>query len=346
MSDSSPAVRAKACAAAAVDPANLDAFLVHLNKVMQTPAGIDAVLAAVCYGARFGSIVLNTAGGRALFHEPVRQLAAVLLALPTRASSSALVLLTSTNSKAAANITTAGAAKAAAGASALVLAQRLRALGTLMTEARMMLRLWGLLSMYVWARQLLGQLLARRRVAAAAKKEKEAAAAATAAEVAPTGEKDGEAAAEKVDKAAAEKAAAAKVVPPTSTAEVLIGWTQLLSCIAYQVTENAAYLSGKGVLGATPAQQGKLYRWSSRSFSVFVAAELSRLAVQYTHQTTDTPAKKAQAVELHKNLVRYASFAPVMAHYGMEKGFLGDTALTILGCIPAAIQIHRTWKET
>ncbi|KAL1897117.1 hypothetical protein Sste5346_004322 [Sporothrix stenoceras] len=343
MSDS-PAVRAKACAAAAIDPANLDAFLVHLNKVMQTPAGIDAVLAAVCYGARLGSVVLNTAGGRALFHEPVRQLAAVLLALPTRASSSALVLLTS-NSKAT-GVTTAGAAKAAAGASALVLAQRLRALGTLMTEARMMLRLWGLLSMYVWARQLLGQLLARRRVAAAAKKEKEAKAAAVSAAVAPTDEKDGEVKAEQAEKAAAEKAEAAKVVPPTSTAETFIGWTQLLSCIAYQVTENAAYLSSKGVLGGTPAQQGKLYRWSSRSFSVFVAAELGRLAVQYAHQTTDTPAKKAQAVELHKNLVRYASFAPVMAHYGMEKGFLGDTALTILGFIPAAIQIHRTWNQT
>ncbi|ERT01221.1 peroxin 11c [Sporothrix schenckii 1099-18] len=337
MSDS-PAARAKAVASAAIDPANIDAFIVKLNKVMQTPGGIDAVLAAVCYGARLGSVILNTAGGRALFHEPVRQLAAVLLALPTRASASALVLVTSSGNKNT-NVTTAGAAKAAAGASALVLAQRLRALGTLLTEARMMLRLWGLLSMYVWARQLVGQLLARRRVAAAAQKEKAAAAAAAAEPSDKT--KEGE------EKAAvAEKEAAAKVVPPTSTAETLVGWTQLLSCIVYQVTENAAYLSGKGVLGATPAQQGKLYRWSSRAFSVFVAAELGRLAVQSMHQTTDTPAKKAQALELHKNMVRYASLAPVMAHWGMEKGFLSDVSLTILGCIPAAIQIHKTWKET
>ncbi|CAK7210583.1 hypothetical protein SCUCBS95973_000838 [Sporothrix curviconia] len=327
MSASSPAARAKAAAAAAVDPANLDAFLVHLNKCMQTPAGIDAVLAAVCYGARLGSVVLNTAGGRALFHEPVRQLAAVLLALPTRAG--ALVILSSSNNNSVK--AQAGAAKAAAGASALVLAKRLRALGTLLTEARMMLRLWGLLSMYVWARQLLGQLLARRRAAAAKK-----AAAPAAAAVAET--KEGEAPEAPVAEAA--------VAPPTSTAETLVGWTQLLSCIAYQVTENWAYLAGKGVLGASPAQQGKLYRWSSRSFSVFVVAELGRIAVQYTHQATDTPEKKAQARELHKNLVRYASLAPVMAHWGMEKGFLSDTALTILGCIPAAIQIHRTWKET
>ncbi|CAK7216647.1 hypothetical protein SBRCBS47491_002898 [Sporothrix bragantina] len=322
MSTSSPAVKAKAAAAACLDPANLDAFIVHLNKCMQTPAGIDAVLAAVCYGARLGSVVLNTAGGRALFHEPVRQLAAVLLALPTRAG--ALVILTNNGVKAQTGATsTAAAAKAAAGASALVLAQRLRALGTLLTEARMMLRLWGLLSMYVWARQLLSQLLARRRAAAAKK-------AASVVE-----QKEGEAPAE-----------AETVIPPTSTAETLVGWTQLLSCIAYQVTENWAYLASKGVLGATPAQQGKLYRWSSRSFSVFVVAELGRIAVQYAHQTTDTPEKKAQALELHKNLVRYASLAPVMAHWGMEKGFLSDTALTILGCIPAAIQIHRTWKET
>ncbi|CAK7198353.1 hypothetical protein SEUCBS139899_001014 [Sporothrix eucalyptigena] len=323
----SPAVRAKAAATAALNPANLDAFLVHLNKCMQTPAGIDAVLAAVCYGARLGSVILNTAGGRALFHEPVRQLAAVLLALPTRAG--ALVILTENGTKAATGVSTAGAAKAAAGASALVLAKRLRALGTLLTEARMMLRLWGLLSMYVWARQLLSQLLARRRLAAAKKTE-------------PVEKKAGE----EGEVTAAAEEPEAKVLPPTSTAETFVGWTQLLSCIAYQVTENAAYLASKGVLGATPAQQGKLYRWSSRSFSVFIAAELGRLAVRYTHQTTDTPEKKAQAVELHKNLVRYASLAPVMAHWGMEKGFLSDTALTILGCIPAAIQIHKTWKET
>ncbi|CAK7262677.1 hypothetical protein SEPCBS119000_000101 [Sporothrix epigloea] len=325
MSTSSPAVRAKGAVSAALDPAVLDAFLVHLNKCMQTPAGIDAVLAASCYGARLASAILHTAGGRALFHEPARKLAAVLLALPTRAG--ALVILSSSGVKTQTRTaTTTAAAKAAAGASALALAGRLRALGALLAEARLMLRLWGLLSMYVWARQLLGQLLARRQTAASRK----AAIAANATE-----EKEGEV-----------TSSTPAPIPPTSTAETLVGWTQLLSCIAYQVTENMAYLASKGVLGASPAQQGKLYRWSSRSFSVFIAAELGRLAVQFTHQTTDTPEKKTQAVELHKDMARYASLAPMTAHWGMEKGFLSDTALAVLGSIPAAIQMHRIWKET
>ncbi|CAK7566112.1 MAG: hypothetical protein SEPTF4163_004047 [Sporothrix epigloea] len=315
MPASSPAVRTKATMAAALDPAALDAFLVHLNKCMQTPAGIDAVLAALCYGARLGSVILNTAGGRALFHEPVRQLAAVLLALPSRAG--ALVILTNQGVKTRGR----AAAKAAAGASALVLARRLSALGALLAEARMMLRLWGLLSMYVWARQLLGQLLARRHAAAVRK------AAATS---------------ESIED---EITLSAAPIPPTSTAETLVGWTQLFSCIAYQVTENMAYLASKGVLGASPAEQDKLYRWSSRSFSVFIVAELGRLAVQYTHQTTETPEKKAQAAELHKDLARYASLAPITAHWGSEKGFLSETAIAVLGFIPAAIQMHRIWKD-
>ncbi|CAK7242316.1 MAG: hypothetical protein STHCBS139747_003804 [Sporothrix thermara] len=380
MSASPPvADRAKAAAAAVLHPAKLDAFIVHLNKVMQTPNGIDAVLAAVCYGARLGSVVLSTAGGRALLHEPVRQLASVLLALPARAG--ALVILTNNGGDSGSGkkaMSTATAAKAAAGASALVLAQRLRALGSLLTEARMMLRLWGLLSMYVWARQLLGQLLARRSAGkmtakaadvtaapAAAPAPAPAPAEATDASVAENKEGEGEgegeankteAAAAATDAAAAAAAAAATVptttaataapvIPPSSTAETLVGWTQLISCVAYQVTENAAYLASKGVLGASPAQQGKLYRWSSRAFSVFIAAELGRLVVQFTQQATDTPEKKAQAGELHKNLVRYASLAPITAHWSMENGFLGDTALTVLGGIPAAIQMHRTWTQ-
>ncbi len=323
MSTASSPARANASAALARHAAALDAFVVHLNKCMETPAGIDAVLAAVCYGARLAAVVLNTAAGRALLHEPARQLAAVLLALPTRASG--LVLLTGTATATATTTTTKKAAKAAAAASALVLAKRLRALGSLMTEARMMLRLWGLLSMYVWARQMVKQLWASRQPAAAAAAPKESA--------------EGEATTETA------------VAPTTASSrrsalETIVGWTQLASCIAYQVPENWAYLSSKGVLGATPAQQGRLYMWSSRAFAVFVAAELGSLGVKIARQATETPAQKAEALELHRNLVRYASLAPVMTHWSLEKGFLGETALTVLGFIPAALQMHKTWTET
>lgn len=291
--------------AAVKTAAHLDAFIVRLNKCLQTPSGIDAVLAIVCYTARLGSVLLNTAAGRALLHEPVYRLAVIFASRPSIRS---ILVQTSGPSS----------LKTDAATAALVLAKRMRALGTLLTEARMMLRLWGLVSMYVWARSLLKQLLAKQITAA---KTQDA-------------EKNGE-----------DGDAVAKADEP-STVETLIGWTQLLTCIGYQVTENYAYLSSKGVLGASPAKQSSLYIWSSRSFSVYVAVELARGAYNIVHHgVSDTPAKKAAAIELHRNFARYASLAPVMGHWSLEKGFMNEAGLTVCGFIPAALQIHKIWQD-
>ena len=300
------AIKSPSIPPAAVKTAvHLDAFIVRLNKCLETPSGIDAVLAIVCYTARLGSVLLNTAAGRALLHEPVYRLAVVIASRPSLRS---VLVQTSGPSS----------LKTDAAAAALVLAKRMRALGTLLTEARMMLRLWGLVSMYVWARSLLKQLLAKQITAV---KTQDA-------------EKNGE---------------DGDVVPKAdgpSTVESLIGWTQLLSCIGYQVTENYAYLSSKGVLGASPAKQSSLYIWSSRSFSVYVAVELARGAYNIVHHgVSDTPAKKAAAFELHRNFARYASLAPVMGHWSLQKGFMNEAGLTVFGFIPAALQIHKIWQS-
>ncbi|OAA67080.1 hypothetical protein SPI_01656 [Niveomyces insectorum RCEF 264] len=303
-------------------PANIDAFLLHLNKCMSTPGGIDAVLAAVCYSARISAVVLSTAAGRALLHAPVRQLVALALALPARASN--LVLLTEISSPAAAAAATASSSgRAAAAAAALVLAQRLRALGSLMTEARMILRLWGLLSM--------------QETAAAAKTGNEAEA-----------------------KTEADSATTTTTTTTTpSTAETVLTWTQWATCTLYQAYENGAYLARRGVLGWSPETQARANRWSCRFFAVYVAIELGRLTAQTVQAAqaaqaapagTDADAdtdtnQQATARERRKNLVRYAALAPVMAHWSLEQGFLGETGLTLLGSIPAALQIHRAWNE-
>lgn len=281
--------------AAALSPARLDAFLVRLNDVMQTPSGSDAVLATVCYGARTASVLLTAAAGRQLVGDAV----------------------------------------------ALGLAKRLRALGSLMAEMRMMTRLWGMLSMYVWARQLLQQLLAQKKSKSKSQSKSKG--------------------------KGKDKDTAANI------ADTIVAWSQLISCSAYQVLENGAFLAQHGILPLPPAVQTTAYLWSSRAFCVYVAVELGRLAAALaashgalaaalaaaatgttstgTTNTTNTTTtaitseKRAEIVELQRSAMRYMAFAPATINWSMQKGFLGEPAVTMLGMVPAALQIHKIWTE-
>ncbi|KAI1828185.1 hypothetical protein F4861DRAFT_170308 [Xylaria intraflava] len=118
-------------------PSNVDAFLAHLQRCLSTPAGIDTVLLFVCYSSRLSSAVLTT-----LVQPALKRSAERLLALASSLPPSATLLFT------------AKALPSSGVALVLELAKRLKALSALTSEARTILRLWGLLGMYFWARRL------------------------------------------------------------------------------------------------------------------------------------------------------------------------------------------------
>ncbi|KAI0386165.1 hypothetical protein F5Y04DRAFT_243458 [Hypomontagnella monticulosa] len=126
----------KAVIAAA--PSNIDAFLAHLQRCLQTPAGIDTILLFLCYASRLSASVLET-----LTRPAIQRSAQQLLALAASLPPSATLVFT---------------AKALPGqgaALALALAKRLRAFSLMLSDARTFLRLWGLLNMYFWLRRLI-----------------------------------------------------------------------------------------------------------------------------------------------------------------------------------------------
>ncbi|SPO03017.1 uncharacterized protein DNG_05698 [Cephalotrichum gorgonifer] len=123
----------------ALHPANIDAFLAHLHRCLQTPSGIDSVLLFVGYTSRFAASLLTSAPAAQL-----QQTAPLLLA----------GLLASSKPDAAAKIVGAGAA---ARARTLGAAESLRALSTLITEFRTITRLWALLGMYLSLKRLAGR---------------------------------------------------------------------------------------------------------------------------------------------------------------------------------------------
>jgi hypothetical protein len=128
-------------------PGNLDGFLTHLNKCLSTPAGIDTVLLFVCYTSRFSSSILNALAARALNRSAADWIALV-------SASRTTVVAVTDGSK---------LPSTAAAAASLLLAKRLNNLSSLLSEARTILRLWGLLGMYFWAKRLVGQSLAARK---------------------------------------------------------------------------------------------------------------------------------------------------------------------------------------
>ncbi|TLD31623.1 hypothetical protein PspLS_02044 [Pyricularia sp. CBS 133598] len=277
----------------AAAPANVDAFLSHLHRCLQTPTGIDCVLQFVCYTSRLSAATLTVLGTNAL-RRSAKDIALLVLSLPSQQSA---VLLTSS---------AAASPKTAASALALLVASRLRALGGLLAEARVAHRLWGLLGMYFWARRLIAASLQARR----ARKQQ-------------SSEKD-----------------VAGAQQQSSSAVVALQWAQLLSCAGFQLLENVAFLSSKGVLGWSPAEQAKLARWSSRFWGVFVGMEIGRLAFEATKGA------EVRTAEWKKTMTRYVAWSPVIMHWQSEGGLLSELGVGMLGCIPSVIQMRDLWKST
>ncbi|KAI0104906.1 hypothetical protein F4776DRAFT_647829 [Hypoxylon sp. NC0597] len=132
-------------------PSNIDAFLAHVQKCLQTPSGIDTTLLFLCYSSRLGASVLETLT-RPAIQRSAKQLLALAASLPPSAT---LVF-------------SAKALPSHGVARILELAKRLRAFSAMLSEARTFLRLWGLLNMYFWLRRLV---LARKQQRAADEKD-------------------------------------------------------------------------------------------------------------------------------------------------------------------------------
>lgn len=130
----------------AAAPGNIDAFLTHLHRCMQTPTGIDTVLLFVGYTARLTANILDTTS-RSAIESSVHKLIALAFSLPPNTT----FLLAS-------------APRAAPlAAIAIKLASRLRALSALLSESRTFLRSWALLGIYLWGKGLLAPLAQSRK---------------------------------------------------------------------------------------------------------------------------------------------------------------------------------------
>ncbi|ROW17626.1 hypothetical protein VPNG_00871 [Cytospora leucostoma] len=197
---------------------------------------------------------------------------------------------------------------------AALLGQRLKNLGGLASEARTIARLWSLVGMYFWAKRLAADLLAPR-------------------EETPPPE---------------EKGAAGG----STRLAALVDWAQLMSCAAFQVLENGAYLSGRGVLGWTPAQQSRASAVGSRWLCVYTGLELGKLlaglAARGRRGAGDVVGAEGrdEVSALRRSLAINLAWAPLTVNWSLEQGFLSDLAIGAGGCIPGVLQMRKLWRDT
>ncbi|KAK3295780.1 uncharacterized protein B0H64DRAFT_396302 [Chaetomium fimeti] len=287
-------------------PSNADSFLVRLEKCLSTPSGIDTVMLFICYTSKLSASVLTSLSQSAL-RRSAREWITLIAALPRGTT----VVFSSPAAAAGAGAKTALPASAAL---ALTLAKRLSSLSSLLSEARMILRLWSLLGMYFWARRLLKHTFSSTPANASEK-------------------------------------------PTTTTAtptklETLLEYLRLGLCITFQSLENGAYLSSRGVMSWTPAEQGRAFKWSARFWAAYVGIEIGRLAAERFGGSASPSGGGFQAKtarekgEWAKKTVRQLAWAPLTLHWGSEKGLVSDTTVGVLACIPGVIQMRDLWAST
>ncbi|KAF2809225.1 uncharacterized protein BDZ99DRAFT_47511 [Mytilinidion resinicola] len=135
-----------------------------------------------------------------------------------------------------------------------------------------------------------------------------------------------------------------------------VAWGQVVSCAAYQVLENGAYLASKGVLvtqgwlgEAGKRREARWWVWSSRFWAAHVALEGVRLAVLYRKQKgekeeVETGSKEDRA--WWRDAVSNAAYAPLTIHWSTEAGVVSEPLVGLLGTVAGGVGLLERWRET
>ncbi|KAL6890958.1 hypothetical protein GGI43DRAFT_210977 [Trichoderma evansii] len=292
--DSAPSIptpsKAPIGAVLAAVPSNADAFAAHLLRCIQTRAGADAVLQFLCYGFKLSGSVLESLSRNAL-----RQSAQKLVAMAFQLPPATTVVLSS--------------APAPPGAAfALSLANNFKALSGVLSEARTINRLWGLLGLYFGLKRIIGRMRPK--------------------------------------KIESEKEGSGAVVEAAAPFETIFSLSQIVALILFQVFENLAFLGSKKAIDLQPATMGKFGLLSVRCWGTYVFMELSRLLVERARKSPELKTA-AWAKTWNTSFFRNLAWAPLTVNWSIPGGIgLPDAAVALLAMYPSTGQMVDLWRET
>jgi hypothetical protein len=167
--------------------------------------------------------------------------------------------------------------------------------------------------------------------------------------------------------------------PPADPVVKAITYTQVIVNTIYQVLENGAYLSSKGVMGWSSEKQNKAWLWSSRCWAAHVGLEFIRLAhelriekkpkkgtwkeklapgtmvkgekaaedaVEQGILIKDAVERKARSQRWRREVAVNAAYAPLTVHWSLENGLINSATVGVLGSIVGVINVTKLWRAT
>ncbi|KAI0202955.1 hypothetical protein F4808DRAFT_62674 [Astrocystis sublimbata] len=284
-------------------PSNIDAFLAHLQRCLSTPSGVDTVLMFVSYTSRLSSAVLTT-----LVQPALQRSAARLIALAAALPPSATLVFD------------AKTLPSTSVALVLDLAKRLKALAGLTSEARTITRLWGLLSMYFWARKLVLQ------------RKKEADLNQTTSSSTSTDNFETAIAWSQLTACAIFQALENGTY---LSSKGILGW-------APKTQAKAGVWSARFWGSYVMLEFVRLFYESSKRGG---RTRSEKFAGGKTVAVVEKE-EKEWAGAWRNSLLRNAAWTPLTVHWSLEQGLLSDMAVGALASVPGCMGMHDLWRKT
>ncbi|OBT66742.1 hypothetical protein VE03_04084 [Pseudogymnoascus sp. 23342-1-I1] len=139
------------------------------------------------------------------------------------------------------------------------------------------------------------------------------------------------------------------MAPSSDPVERALVNAQVLVNTIYQILENGAYLSSKGVLGWSGEVQGKAWVWSSRCWAAHTGLEFLRLARERAVRKRAVGEKGEEEVKdlaWKRELWINAGYAPLTIHWSLEGGIISPLTIGLLGSFVGAVKMNRLWEAT
>jgi hypothetical protein len=140
--------------------------------------------------------------------------------------------------------------------------------------------------------------------------------------------------------------------PPREGVVRAVTYAQVAVNVVYQVLENGAYLSSKGVMGWSTERQNWAWVWSSRCWAAHVGLEFVRLGYEAVQRRgtkvkgEDEVVRREEEEAWRREVVVNAAYAPMTVHWSLEEGCISPLTVGVLGSVVGAINVAELWKAT
>ena len=124
-----------------------------------------------------------------------------------------------------------------------------------------------------------------------------------------------------------------------------IGWTQIIALVSFQLAENIVVLANKKIISVPLPTQGRLVKWSARSWATYIGLELGKLLIERSQKGVAATRDHEWNASWNKNFINSMAWFPLTVQWSLANGPFPDWLLGPLGCVPATNNLVDLWRS-